>query len=168
MEGFLEVVFFSVLLTSGTSLKCETCIDVGQGCSGSQMICPAGYDTCAIALMETSTGFVKVAVTVKGCASSNSCKNGPLYGSFGQAKVRGSVVCCSEFACALASPQLPPINTTVNGKQCPACYSLGSSCVTEVEYCTGSEDYCIDAVTHVDGVTVQAKRSKLALGAVRK
>ncbi|KAL8219369.1 UNVERIFIED_CONTAM: hypothetical protein K2H54_021446 [Gekko kuhli] len=100
MEALLKLFFFSALLTSGTSLECETCIGVGKGCSGDQMTCPAGHDSCAVGLTESS--------------------------------------------------MVPPINTTANGKQCPACYSLSGSCVQEVAYCTGSENYCMDAHLHGD------------------
>ncbi|KAL8219564.1 UNVERIFIED_CONTAM: hypothetical protein K2H54_027184 [Gekko kuhli] len=150
MEALLKLFFFSALLTSGTSLECETCIGVGKGCSGDQMTCPAGHDSCAVGLTESSMGSVRVEVIVKGCTSSNSCKKGPIYANFGRAKARGSMVCCTGTACQRASPRLPPINTTANGKQCPACYSLSGSCVQEVAYCTGSENYCMDAHLHGD------------------
>ncbi|XP_015267866.1 PREDICTED: phospholipase A2 inhibitor and Ly6/PLAUR domain-containing protein-like isoform X2 [Gekko japonicus] len=114
------------------------------------MTCPAGLDSCAVGLTESSVGPVRVEVIVKGCTSSDSCKKGPIYANFGRGKARGSVICCTGTACQRASPQLPPINATANGMRCPACYSLSSSCVTEVAYCTGSEIYCMDAHLHND------------------
>ncbi|XP_054854909.1 phospholipase A2 inhibitor NAI-like [Eublepharis macularius] len=119
MEALLEIFLFSLLVTLGTSLQCETCSAVGKSCSGLPMTCSASHDTCSFSLAETS-----------------------IVGHGGE------ILCCTGLSCALASPQLPPINATANGKQCPGCYSFAGSCVPEVAYCTGSENYCFDALIH--------------------
>ncbi|KAK9394486.1 phospholipase A2 inhibitor subunit gamma B-like [Crotalus adamanteus] len=46
MQLLLGLCFFSVLLTTGSSVQCSHCISVYVPCSGAKEECPAGADVC--------------------------------------------------------------------------------------------------------------------------
>ncbi|XP_025051475.1 phospholipase A2 inhibitor subunit gamma B-like isoform X2 [Alligator sinensis] len=133
-------------LHQGSSLQCEVCEAIGDSCSGPMETCDPGEDTCGIIKSEMILGGVKVVTYAKSCLSSDVCPNIHFSMDFGKGiRNRNSIACCTGEACQTASVQLPPLNTTPNGLQCPACFSIGSSdCDTEIAYCTGSETYCFD------------------------
>ncbi|XP_061453730.1 phospholipase A2 inhibitor gamma subunit B-like [Rhineura floridana] len=133
----------------GASLDCETCIAYDTSCVGSRMTCSAGQDTCMVGLSKTSVAGFNIPAAAKSCQSHEVCNFlEPIYMDFGKRNfIRARGVCCLEDACITASPQLPPVNTTTNGNQCPACFSLSSDCYPELLDCTGSENYCFELAT---------------------
>ncbi|XP_059581301.1 phospholipase A2 inhibitor gamma subunit B-like [Alligator mississippiensis] len=133
-------------LDQGSSLQCEVCREKRDSCSGSMETCNPGHDTCGIIKSETILGELKSRTYTKSCLSSDACRNPFLSMDFGKGiRQRTSIACCTGEACRTTSVQLPPVNTTLNGLQCPACYSVGSyDCGNEIVYCAGSDTYCFD------------------------
>ncbi|XP_059581296.1 phospholipase A2 inhibitor and Ly6/PLAUR domain-containing protein [Alligator mississippiensis] len=146
MKAPVILYILLAFLDQGSSLQCEVCDAIGDSCSGSMQTCDPGEDTCGIMKDETILGGEKVVTYAKECLSSDACRDPFLSMDFGKGiRQRTSIACCTGEACRTTSVQLPPVNTTLNGLQCPACFSIGSSdCDTEIAYCTGSETYCID------------------------
>ncbi|XP_077192582.1 phospholipase A2 inhibitor gamma subunit B-like [Paroedura picta] len=78
MQAFLGLFLFSVLLTTGASLECETCSNEGNSCSGSKQTCLDGLDTC----MTITTAAGGTTTTSKFCFSKQACdllKDGGNY-----------------------------------------------------------------------------------------
>ncbi|KAJ7304092.1 hypothetical protein JRQ81_011616 [Phrynocephalus forsythii] len=150
MQGVLRLVLFSLLLPPGSLLECETCSATSSNCTGSWEICENNLDSCAISLMVLSQGEKPYTTVEKGCYSFSNCSAGWILVTFGREKfIRQSVGCCQEQDCTL--PQLPPINTTANGKRCPACYAAPHACPTAIVNCTGFENYCLGLTMHQHG-----------------
>ncbi|XP_014382633.1 phospholipase A2 inhibitor subunit gamma B-like isoform X2 [Alligator sinensis] len=133
-------------LDQGSSLQCEVCDGFEQDCSGPMQTCDPDQDTCGIIKGEEIYDGVKMLFNWKSCVTSNVChyRNSGIY-SRNSFRLRRSIACCTGEACRTVSVQLPPVNTTPNGLQCPACFSLGSyDCGNDTVYCTGAESYCFD------------------------
>ncbi|XP_053254020.1 phospholipase A2 inhibitor gamma subunit B-like [Podarcis raffonei] len=151
MKALLELFFFTLLLTIGASLDCETCMVFNtDNIECQKKTCDAGQDTCVVGVSKTSVDGQSILSSVKTCQSSDICNLlAPVHMHFGKDRVmQANGDCCTGDVCITASPQLPPVNTTTNGKQCPACFSL-ASCNPEMVDCTGSEDYCFEVVTQL-------------------
>ncbi|XP_077192586.1 uncharacterized protein LOC143837049 [Paroedura picta] len=69
MQAFLGLFLFSVLLTTGASLECETCSNEGNSCSGQKETCDASLDTC----MSITTAAGGTTTTSKLCFSKQAC-----------------------------------------------------------------------------------------------
>ncbi|XP_062818627.1 phospholipase A2 inhibitor and Ly6/PLAUR domain-containing protein isoform X2 [Anolis carolinensis] len=140
------------------ALYCEVCTSFGTSCTGSLQTCKDGNDTCIIAVAENTLVGQTLQTITKGCVSSSICKAGLTSMNFGQGKkIRSSTICCVGEACRTAVPQIPPLISQTNGKQCPACYAVSPSSCNEDEIveCVGSEDSCLDmAVTVTYGTFV--------------
>ncbi|XP_067317428.1 phospholipase A2 inhibitor and Ly6/PLAUR domain-containing protein-like isoform X1 [Anolis sagrei] len=159
MKAVLGLSIFSVLLSTGASLECETCTSSSSICTGRMKTCSYDEDTCFTLLSETSGVGVKTYVIAKGCSNSQFCKREPNVLNFGQRRFqRDAVSCCVGNECAGVYPRLKPINTTTNGKKCPACLSVTGRCPSEVVQCTGFDDYCFHMVTPaIKGTVVTTK-----------
>ncbi|XP_059581294.1 phospholipase A2 inhibitor gamma subunit B-like [Alligator mississippiensis] len=147
-------------LDQGSSLQCEVCDGFTQDCSGYTETCDPGQDTCGIIKGEEIYDGLKMLFNWKSCVTSNVCnyRNSGIY-SGKVFRLRRSIACCTGEACRTTSVQLPPLNTTLNGLQCPACFVSGShECGNEIVYCTGSETYCFDFEGSLSkgGVSVKA------------
>ncbi|CAI5781115.1 phospholipase A2 inhibitor subunit gamma B-like [Podarcis lilfordi] len=143
----LGLLLFSVLLTPGDSLECETCLGLDSNCNGTMERCSTHEDTCSVAFVEATVAEVTSQEIRKGCLSTHACGLAPFYLNLGKMFIaRGKAVCCEGNDCASVSPQVPPINNTANGKKCPACLSLMGPCSSELAECTGAEDYCLDGI----------------------
>uniref|UniRef100_A0A803T097 UPAR/Ly6 domain-containing protein n=1 Tax=Anolis carolinensis TaxID=28377 RepID=A0A803T097_ANOCA len=151
MQILLGALVCLFLATSGNALYCEVCTSFGTSCTGSLQTCKDGNDTCIIAVAENTLVGQTLQTITKGCVSSSICKAGLTSMNFGQGKkIRSSTICCVGEACRTAVPQIPPLISQTNGKQCPACYAVSPSSCNEDEIveCVGSEDSCLDmAVT---------------------
>ncbi|XP_062996520.1 phospholipase A2 inhibitor NAI-like [Elgaria multicarinata webbii] len=154
MQNLLGLFICFVLVNTGTALECEVCIGIGTDCTGSMQTCEAGKDTCVIAVTENTMSGLPILTVVKACESSNTCNLGPQYMHFGQRlNMRTGITCCVGDACRTVTPQLPPVITESNGKQCPACYNVisGNCNQDETVDCFGPESECLDlsaTVTH--------------------
>ncbi|XP_059581293.1 phospholipase A2 inhibitor NAI-like isoform X2 [Alligator mississippiensis] len=133
-------------LDQGSSLQCKVCDGFTQDCSGPMQTCDPDQDTCGIIKGEGIFGGVKILLNEKSCVTSNMCRNSHFSFFLEQGiRLRRSIACCTGEACRTVSVQLPPLNTTPNGLQCPVCFSIGSSdCGNGIVNCTGSETYCFD------------------------
>ncbi|XP_067318268.1 phospholipase A2 inhibitor gamma subunit B-like isoform X1 [Anolis sagrei] len=149
MNTLLVLFLCTLLPTLGAFLECETCFATSSNCTGGLEFCEDDENTCAIGITEKSQGG-KIEFTVeKGCYSSENCTSRWTLVTFGQGEfIRKSANCCMEENCSAALSHLPPVNTTANGKHCPACYSLSKPCSPAVVNCTGSENYCVDLMTY--------------------
>ncbi|XP_053254008.1 phospholipase A2 inhibitor gamma subunit B-like [Podarcis raffonei] len=158
MPAALGLFLFSVLLTPGDSLECETCTAAGASCKGSMTKCGADDDTCFVAFSESKIAGKSYERILKGCAPALVCSLGPFYVNLGQMFTsRGMTICCEGAECSSDSAQLPPMMKKVNGKTCPACYSLTPTCPAKVTKCTGIEDHCLDASIKTGGFGITMK-----------
>uniref|UniRef100_A0A6J0V6G9 Phospholipase A2 inhibitor and Ly6/PLAUR domain-containing protein-like n=1 Tax=Pogona vitticeps TaxID=103695 RepID=A0A6J0V6G9_9SAUR len=147
MQTLLGLSLCFVLVTTGATLECEVCAGVGTTCTGSMQTCEAGEDTCVIAVSESSVMGIQTKSVIKMCESSSICQHGPQYMHFGHGQdMRTSLVCCVGDACRTATPQLPPIISKPNGKQCPACFNVfsGNCNPNKTVDCVGPETECLD------------------------
>ncbi|XP_061453724.1 phospholipase A2 inhibitor and Ly6/PLAUR domain-containing protein-like [Rhineura floridana] len=144
MQALFGLFLFSVLLTTGASLECDTCKGTNT-CTGTREACTEGQDACAISFIKVSidgTKFVR-----KSCTSSEACKVGVAEVTYSQGKYSTeSITCCKEDGCTPVDPKFPPRNTKPNGGSCPGCSSNSGNCTVEVVKCTGSDTYCISFV----------------------
>ncbi|XP_061453726.1 phospholipase A2 inhibitor and Ly6/PLAUR domain-containing protein-like [Rhineura floridana] len=154
MQDLLKVFPLFVILTIGTSLKCEVCYNLGLACHGPVKTCPPKKDTCVVAFAESTIEGKTILTVEKSCDSSKICSTPPMYFYLGLGKtLRTSLTCCRGDACGKVKPKLPPIETKANGKQCPTCYAWSDTCNAKMMNCTGLETYCFDvaATTYSNG-----------------
>ncbi|XP_077788711.1 phospholipase A2 inhibitor gamma subunit B-like isoform X1 [Podarcis muralis] len=171
MPALLGLLVFSVLLTPGDSLECETCTGPGLNCTGTMVNCSAAEDRCAVAVVEVTVADGPNQEIMKGCLSPGICGLEPFYLNLGKMfTARGKVVCCEGDDCASVSPQVPPISSKSNGKKCPACFTQNFPCSTEEVECTGDEDHCLDATlkSGVNEIIVKGCTSKSYCAAVQE
>uniref|UniRef100_A0ACB8FSG9 Uncharacterized protein n=1 Tax=Sphaerodactylus townsendi TaxID=933632 RepID=A0ACB8FSG9_9SAUR len=133
------------LNSEGLSLICEVCGGPGNTCDGSLGFCSLGEDKCGITLIE-GTGDLEVRSVVKTCIRSNLCDDPFTSVDLGKAgKTWTFLTCCMGDECRRITPTPPPLNTTPNGKTCPACYAVDSlECEEEIIPCTGDQFYCLE------------------------
>ncbi|XP_077788712.1 phospholipase A2 inhibitor CgMIP-I-like isoform X2 [Podarcis muralis] len=106
MPALLGLLVFSVLLTPGDSLECETCTGPGLNCTGTMVNCSAAEDRCAVAVVEVTVADGPNQEIMKGCLSPGICGLEPFYLNLGKMfTARGKVVCCEGDDCASVSPQ---------------------------------------------------------------
>ncbi|XP_060113710.1 phospholipase A2 inhibitor and Ly6/PLAUR domain-containing protein-like [Heteronotia binoei] len=144
MHTLLAVCLLAAVVDLGLSLTCEICGGIGNTCNGSLEFCPPGEDKCGIVLLE-GTGELQLRSIAKTCVPLNSCDEPFTSVSIGKAGgARTYLTCCTGDECRNITPTLPPLNTTANGKTCPACYSMNSlACEEEIIKCTGDQFYCL-------------------------
>ncbi|XP_054855973.1 phospholipase A2 inhibitor NAI-like isoform X2 [Eublepharis macularius] len=145
MQSLLIICLLASLIATGMSLMCEICEGFGHTCEGPLHPCPSGFDTCGIIQTEGTVG-PQIKATVKTCFPVSACEEGFAVvnlGSFGTLATK--VTCCVGHECSKVPHTLPPINTHLNGKICPACYSMHSfTCKEEIAQCTGDQQYCFE------------------------
>ncbi|KAM9114713.1 phospholipase A2 inhibitor and Ly6/PLAUR domain-containing protein-like [Pangshura tecta] len=148
MEASLAICILAALLATGTCLQCEVCTGAGNNCTGTMKTCAAGEDSCAFILTDVTVAGVKRQSFLKGCLPSSECKVSTISMNFGQEMtMRTSFACCVGDACRTTTVTVPPADTTLNGRRCPACIAvLSAQCNAETIACTGAETKCIDAV----------------------
>ncbi|XP_054854711.1 phospholipase A2 inhibitor NAI-like [Eublepharis macularius] len=112
MPALLRLFFFSVLLTTVTSLECEICSGPGNSCSGQKVTCPSGQDTCLSLVIETSAGGQTVTAISKTCNMKDACAQLKPGASFDIAGVSGNI---KEVACNKALPTSRSILLIVTG-----------------------------------------------------
>ncbi|KAL8219569.1 UNVERIFIED_CONTAM: hypothetical protein K2H54_027319 [Gekko kuhli] len=129
----------------GLSLTCEICGGTGNTCTGSLEFCPPGEDKCGIILLE-GTRALQLRSIAKTCVRSNSCDQPFTSVNVGEAgEAWTHLTCCTGDECQEITPTLPPLDTTPNGKTCPACYAMDSlACEEEIIKCTGDQFYCLE------------------------
>ncbi|XP_015678019.1 phospholipase A2 inhibitor subunit gamma B [Protobothrops mucrosquamatus] len=74
MQLLVGLFFFSVLLTTGSSLMCEHCASQTSDCSGSKQECSLKNAVCMTLTTEVTAGPQKLQATIKGCSPEESCK----------------------------------------------------------------------------------------------
>ncbi|XP_060114017.1 phospholipase A2 inhibitor and Ly6/PLAUR domain-containing protein-like [Heteronotia binoei] len=101
MQAFVGLFLFSVLLTTGASLECETCTNAGNSCSGEKLQCTAGLDTCLTLVAEATTGGQTATSILKSCYSQAVCdqlKPGDVF------QITGASAKIKEVTCKAPSP----------------------------------------------------------------
>nr|XP_034976725.1 phospholipase A2 inhibitor and Ly6/PLAUR domain-containing protein-like [Zootoca vivipara] len=74
MQALLGLLFFSLLLATGTSLQCEICTAIGGTCSSDNVECGSGIDTCAVLQYESTPPTVNVSQIIKSCLQKAACE----------------------------------------------------------------------------------------------
>uniref|UniRef100_A0A182C6F2 Gamma type PLA2 inhibitor n=1 Tax=Phalotris mertensi TaxID=1260334 RepID=A0A182C6F2_9SAUR len=103
----LGLFFFSVLLATGNSLSCETCVSHSSDCSGSKVDCASKQDTCMTVTAESTLGAQKSQSTMKSCSTKDVCKSfEDLKGKASTSPISnipvGSLI--KQVVCSKASP----------------------------------------------------------------
>uniref|UniRef100_A0A2H6NBN6 Phospholipase A2 inhibitor N-terminal domain-containing protein n=1 Tax=Micrurus carvalhoi TaxID=3147026 RepID=A0A2H6NBN6_9SAUR len=106
--------------------------------------CDIGKDRCSVTNMGLPMGLT---LNIKTCVSSDVCDKGVQVINMGQlGKAVAQLKCCEGVECKHVVPPELPKKAPVNGKQCPACFAMGSTCHEEVANCIGDELYCAEGV----------------------
>ncbi|XP_054854649.1 phospholipase A2 inhibitor gamma subunit B-like [Eublepharis macularius] len=157
MQTLPTICLWATFIATGVSLSCENCLDFGHTCEGLLEPCSSDEDACGIMQVKIS-GVLETEFVMKTCLHSRDCYE-PLssmdFGMAGQLLVQ--TTCCMENECEEFIPPLPPINTSPNGKKCPACLAVNSfQCKDIVAECTGDNNYCAEltATGNFDNVSV--------------
>ncbi|XP_058051878.1 phospholipase A2 inhibitor gamma subunit B-like [Ahaetulla prasina] len=74
MRFLMGLFFFSVLLTAGSSLRCEYCVSTTSNCSGPRKVCAHKNSVCMFLITEINT-TVKIPASMKRCSSIDDCKH---------------------------------------------------------------------------------------------
>ncbi|XP_042295287.1 phospholipase A2 inhibitor PIP-like [Sceloporus undulatus] len=74
METLMGLFFWSMLLTTGSSLKCEVCKAVGNNCTGKIVECAAKENACGTMWVDVRRDEDTVSTISKGCMSKKICK----------------------------------------------------------------------------------------------
>lgn len=145
MQPSVNICLLAAVIDLGLSLVCEICGGFGNTCKGPLRFCPPSQDKCGITLLE-GTGALKVRSVAKTCVRSNTCDEPFTSINLGKAgEAWTQLTCCVGNECQGITPTFPPMNTTPNGKTCPACYALHTlECEEENIECTGDQFYCLE------------------------
>ncbi|CAM5135045.1 unnamed protein product [Natator depressus] len=166
MEASLAICILAALLAMGACLQCEICAGPGTSCTGDLRTCPAGFDSCAIAVLEKTVVGVKSQNLTKTCATPIQCKAGLLSITYWNGEtVRMSISCCVGDACRATAVPLPPADTKPNGRSCRGCiFSNSSYCQQGTIECTGAETQCGTAMKVLPSPSVPSKAASTARG----
>ncbi|KAL8219568.1 UNVERIFIED_CONTAM: hypothetical protein K2H54_027297 [Gekko kuhli] len=152
MQTFLTICLLASFIATGQSFSCESCFGMGHNCQGPLEDCPSDKDTCGI-IQIRSSGVSEDDFIWKTCFHSRYCSESHRsidFGITGQTLIK--TTCCMGKECEVLPP-LPPVNTTPNGKKCPACYSVTKrDCKGVLAECTGDHADCANIrVTKIYG-----------------
>nr|XP_056702745.1 phospholipase A2 inhibitor and Ly6/PLAUR domain-containing protein-like [Euleptes europaea] len=154
----LALCLLATYVALGVSLSCETCQGFGNTCSGQWQTCPPNKDSCVSVQVEGS-GVLQAKVVMKTCIQSSECVQPPSSMNLGKAgRLLTQITCCEGNKCKKDPPALPPVNTTPNGKKCPACYVVHTlKCEEETIDCAGDENYCfeVSGTTNLGGMSAE-------------
>ncbi|XP_075764327.1 uncharacterized protein LOC106731821 [Pelodiscus sinensis] len=149
--SFLLCLLPALLATASAEvIKCVRCRGSAAECQDRTRTCRADTDTggCISTVEVNTLGGIPVTGYVKGCLSdyysgiiepvSFTVRKG-LYLRVNNVRCRNGDKCNS-------GPMEPPQeNSTLNGRQCPACLAFGAqTCTSQIIHCTGEETYCGD------------------------
>ncbi|XP_039174689.1 phospholipase A2 inhibitor subunit gamma B-like [Crotalus tigris] len=73
MQLLLGLFFFSILLTTGSSIQCSYCFVINGYCSGGKQECPAGSDVCMTYSLQ-SKGDKQIHANFEACTTKKDCK----------------------------------------------------------------------------------------------
>ncbi|KAH0631447.1 hypothetical protein JD844_005776 [Phrynosoma platyrhinos] len=84
--------------------------------------------------------------TLKTCVAANDCYAGSISITTNAGLHLESISsCCQDNLCNHRELNLPPVNLTANGLECPVCFVFGSDHCEGMEFlsCTGVASHCI-------------------------
>nr|XP_028598278.1 phospholipase A2 inhibitor and Ly6/PLAUR domain-containing protein-like isoform X2 [Podarcis muralis] len=152
------VVFLESIIVA--SLECEICSSNGTDCTGPKKTCSLEKNACMIAYTENTVDGKKEHTIDKDCATADICTSSAIELYFGSGRFMRTVVyCCIENLCKKIESKFPPIETRMNGKQCPACHVWSDTCKEEMVNCTGHNVYCFDVSSHSHAQTSSVDRT---------
>ncbi|XP_016850275.2 phospholipase A2 inhibitor and Ly6/PLAUR domain-containing protein isoform X2 [Anolis carolinensis] len=128
----------------GESLICEICSGAETTCANETQNCLPVLNKCATLQSES---IVMMHITNKLCIHSKDCNEDLTVVNMGKGGVMSTKLsCCAGILCNQKVLPLPPINRTLNGKECKGCFGLHkTSCQQEeVVHCTGEQMYCVE------------------------
>ncbi|XP_034973508.2 phospholipase A2 inhibitor and Ly6/PLAUR domain-containing protein-like [Zootoca vivipara] len=157
---FLKIPCLLLFLLPGASLECEICSSDGIHCTGPKKTCPLGKNTCMTAYTENTVDGKTEHTIEKDCATADICTSSAIELYFGPGRAMRTIVyCCIEGLCKKIESKFPPIETRMNGKQCPACHVWSDTCKEEMVNCTGHNVYCFDVSSHSHAATNSVDRT---------
>ncbi|XP_040183333.1 phospholipase A2 inhibitor and Ly6/PLAUR domain-containing protein-like isoform X2 [Rana temporaria] len=133
MKFILAFLIFSGVIATGNALKCNTCKLVMKGetdCVGELEECDENTYKCATQIEENVIGKDVITTVKKSCFPSDFkdyCDNYFELDSRPKFHISVYSKCCNETdGCNTGPIQMPPRNTTLNGRECPVCFEEGS------------------------------------------
>ncbi|KAJ1105894.1 hypothetical protein NDU88_003298 [Pleurodeles waltl] len=144
MRTLLFLCLIFSVVSGGSTLVCKACSGY-KGCIGVKSFCLPSEKSCAIFRTWATLGKVSTPSFVRTCFKGPSTCNTLYSVSAGKFRVTSYSKCCSANLCNTGSLNWPPMNTTVNGLQCPSCYTRNAaSCNANTTIdCRGGENRCI-------------------------
>ncbi|XP_067316878.1 phospholipase A2 inhibitor and Ly6/PLAUR domain-containing protein-like [Anolis sagrei] len=139
----------------GEPLMCEICSGAERKCTNEAQTCLPVLDKCATLRSEsivtetkTQPESLKVMLTtIKVCIDSKDCNEDLTIVNMGKGGIISTKLsCCPGIQCNKKVFPLPPINRTLNGKECKGCFGLHKTSCNEEEvvHCAGEQMYCVD------------------------
>nr|QXD42706.1 phospholipase A2 inhibitor [Bufo gargarizans] len=147
MRTVLNVcLLLSITIATGSCLVCQTCKNyTGDICTEpTTKTCDPSVTRCLTTLAVTMNGKNFYPMVEKSCATSPQLCEATFNMSTGVEWYSVSK-CCQGDLSNKGSIKLPPINSTENGVQCPACYAKGKTCTpTGTIKCRGPQTKCFN------------------------
>uniref|UniRef100_A0A8C5RLR7 UPAR/Ly6 domain-containing protein n=1 Tax=Laticauda laticaudata TaxID=8630 RepID=A0A8C5RLR7_LATLA len=149
--GILPVFcLFCSILSTVTSLKCQTCVALGKECEGEAVKvveCKEDEEFCSTVVANTTIINTAMSLIVKECSTRENCFEGlfsttTVDGRFEVARAN----CCDTDVCNAEPLLLEKYEEfQPNGLQCPGCFALDEDhCkANQSVVCVGKEDRCL-------------------------
>ncbi|XP_075135345.1 phospholipase A2 inhibitor and Ly6/PLAUR domain-containing protein-like [Leptodactylus fuscus] len=137
-------LIFSITIATGTCLLCESCRNfTGDVCTKpSNETCDPSVENCISVWTFVKNGETYSPQIIKSCAT-HPIRCHFTYNMSGGQELYNVAKCCRGDMCNQGAMQMPPIDRTENGVQCPACFKEGKSCIPKENMkCQGPQKKC--------------------------
>ncbi|XP_032083120.1 phospholipase A2 inhibitor and Ly6/PLAUR domain-containing protein-like isoform X1 [Thamnophis elegans] len=147
--GILVLCLFSSILSTVTSLKCQTCVALGTECEEENVKvveCKEDEEFCSTTVVNCTLFEIPMSLTVKECVTRENCFEGLFSSTTVDSRfeiARGN--CCQTDLC---NAEVLPLENyedfQPNGLLCPGCFALDEdSCeANQSVACVGEQDLC--------------------------
>ncbi|XP_063168617.1 phospholipase A2 inhibitor and Ly6/PLAUR domain-containing protein-like [Candoia aspera] len=154
--GIVVFCFFSSILSTVASLKCQTCLVSGNECKEEdvKMVeCKDNEEFCFSIIANTTLTNVSMTLMIKGCLKPEECHEG-FYSTttINDRYELANMHCCQTDGCNSEPLLLPNYEELQpNGLQCPGCYVQDAdSCEGhQPVICLSTEDQCLKVTSSI-------------------
>ncbi|XP_015268598.1 PREDICTED: phospholipase A2 inhibitor and Ly6/PLAUR domain-containing protein-like, partial [Gekko japonicus] len=142
--NLLTLSLVAILVATAHSLVCKC--TAGPGCSLLGTCSAPDSGVCLTMAQKNNLGLPWSSRVYRACEqNAQVCDENVMTLTVGKGLYWTSrTECCTTDNCNAASISVPPVSLTPNGRECPACFAVGSDCAgPETQKCTGDQDHCI-------------------------